>query len=171
MIYTEYAKPIKYNGKRVFCLRDVVPFLRLYCEFDKKANSRSMNAEMLFGLNWFGDYRVLRFLRGCFGSRAFYFANQKQNQGVKKMYSKVGKKIMTLAKVSGWMGFAGGIILWLTFLANNAFIAWFGFFIGIFSFITSWPLYGFGQLVDDVHAMRNQTSEPPIAQNDELPDL
>ena len=42
-------------------------------EFDKNANSISMNAEMLFVLNWFGDYRSLRFLCGYFGSRTFCF--------------------------------------------------------------------------------------------------
>ena len=47
--------------------------MRSYCEFDKNANSVSMNAEMLFVLNWFGDYRSLRFLCGYFGSRTFYF--------------------------------------------------------------------------------------------------
>ena len=59
--------------KEYFCLRDIIPFLRSYYEFDKNANSISMNAEMLFVLNWFGDYRSLRFLCGYFGSRTFYF--------------------------------------------------------------------------------------------------
>ena len=49
-------------NKEYFCLRDIIPFLCSYCEFDKNANSISMNAEMLFVLNWFGDYRSLRFL-------------------------------------------------------------------------------------------------------------
>ena len=66
--------PNQFNTmERVFRLRDIIPFLRLYCEFDKNANSISMNAEMLFVLNWFGDYRSLRFLCGYFGSRTFYF--------------------------------------------------------------------------------------------------
>ena len=63
--------------KEYFCLRDIIPFLCSYYEFDKNANSISMNAEMLFVLNWFGDYRSLRFLCGYFGSRTFYFYRQK----------------------------------------------------------------------------------------------
>jgi len=59
-------------NKEYFCPRDNIPFLRSYYEFDKNANSISMNAEMLFVLNWFGDYRSLRFLCGYFGSRTFY---------------------------------------------------------------------------------------------------
>ena len=55
-----------------FYIRDAIPFLRLYCEFDKNANSISMNAEMLFVLNWFGDYRSLHFLCDYFGSRTFF---------------------------------------------------------------------------------------------------
>ena len=58
------------NTKSIFN-RDIIPFLCSYYEFDKNANSISMNAEMLFVLNWFGDYRSLRFLCGCFGSRTF----------------------------------------------------------------------------------------------------
>ena len=53
-----------------------MPFLRSYCEFDKNANSISMNAEMLFVLNWFGDYRSLHFLCDYFGSRTFYLAGR-----------------------------------------------------------------------------------------------
>ena len=50
-----------------------MPFLRSYYEFDKNANSISMNAEVLYVLKWFGDYRSLRFLCGYFGSRTFCF--------------------------------------------------------------------------------------------------
>ena len=43
-------------------------------EFDKNANSFNV---LVFNyariLNWFGDYRSLRFLCGYFGSRTFYF--------------------------------------------------------------------------------------------------
>lgn len=34
-----------------FFLRDIIPFLRLCCEFDKNVNSINMNAEMVFVLN------------------------------------------------------------------------------------------------------------------------
>ena len=42
-------------------------------EFDKNANSVSVRVRKLICADWFGDYRSLRFLCGCFGSRTFYF--------------------------------------------------------------------------------------------------
>ena len=70
-----------------------MPFLRSYYEFDKNANFISMNAEMLFVLNWFGDYRSLRFLCGYFGWRTFYFLLQKgcySMEDRKKAFSVLG---------------------------------------------------------------------------------
>lgn len=38
---------------------------------------------------------------------------------------------------------------------------------------TCWPLYGFGMLIDDVHAMRKGSAAAPVVEEaaDELPDL
>ena len=91
------------------------------------------------------------------------------------MYSDVGKKIMGLAKVCSWIIFISSIIICLCYIIDGWGwyidpLAWIWLGIGVLSFIASWPLYGFGQLVDDVHAMRNQTTAP-ATQNDELPEL
>ena len=51
--------------------------LSTYLEFDKNANSRDMWVCLIaLILNWFGDYRGLRFLCGYFGSRTFYFKGE-----------------------------------------------------------------------------------------------
>ena len=87
------------------------------------------------------------------------------------MYKDIGKKIMKLAQV-------GSLVM--NVLALIGTIAWAveGVFggvlicagISLLTTVASWPLYGFGQLVDDVHAMREQSAEPAV-QNDELPEL
>ena len=90
------------------------------------------------------------------------------------MYENVGKKIMMLAKVLGWIFLAAGVIAFIVLLAMEfsdgiAFASLAG---GVLMYISSWFLYGFGQLVDDVRIIRNA---PPIAKNevvsDELPEL
>ena len=91
------------------------------------------------------------------------------------MYSEVGKKIMGLAKACGWITFICGVIIWVIIIADgnsyNNMPGWIWLGIGVLSFISSWPLYGFGQLIDDVHAMRERSSEPVATPDDELPDL
>lgn len=87
------------------------------------------------------------------------------------MYKDVGKKIM---KIAQWSSLVISILAWL------AMIYWIieGYFAGVlvcagisaFVTVASWPIYGFGQLVDDIHAMRTQAAEP-VTQNDELPEL
>lgn len=91
------------------------------------------------------------------------------------MYSDVGKKIMGLAQVCGWICVICSAIIWLVNMADgdqyNNTAGWIWLAFGVLSFISSWAVYGFGQLVDDVHAMRNQIAEPEIAEDDELPEL
>ncbi len=91
------------------------------------------------------------------------------------MYSNVGKKIMILAMVFGVVFLAAGLVGFVVLLALEipawlAFIALLG---GIITFMSSWLLYGFGQLVDDVHSLHigpkpDEKKEEVI---DELPEL
>ena len=53
---------------------DIMPFLRSYYEFIINANSISVNEEMLFVLNWFDDYRSLRFCVVTSVAALFIFA-------------------------------------------------------------------------------------------------
>lgn len=63
----------------------------------------------------------------------------------------VGKKMMVLAQVLGWINLAAGVIAWIYFLVNEVTVtAWICLLAGVLSFFFSWVLYGFGQMVDDV---------------------
>ena len=53
------------------------PFCQ-YREFDKNADSAILVSSNARILNWFGDYRSLRFLCDYFGSRTFYFRDRKE---------------------------------------------------------------------------------------------
>lgn len=59
---------------------------------------------------------------------------------------------MTLAKVLAILDFVGAIIIGIAF--DEGFLGFvYGILIGVFAVIMCWPLYGFGQIVDDVHKM------------------
>ena len=87
------------------------------------------------------------------------------------MYSNIGKKIMMLVKVCNLVIGVCAFIGCCVFLVNENFAGITALaIITLLCPIAFWPLYGFGQLVDDVHAIRNQSTEP-TTQNDELPEL
>ena len=99
------------------------------------------------------------------------------------MYTDIGKKIQSLGQFLGWFSLIAGFFAWLILITNGydgyygyEYIAeddiwgWICLVSGVMGFSSSWFTYGFGQLVDDVHALRCQSAEP-IAQNDELPEL
>ena len=71
------------------------------------------------------------------------------------MYKEVGKKIMLISQVCGWLGFIFGLVAGI---AVNDKYSWLFFVEGFCSLMFSWFGYGFGQLVQDVHN-RNEKSE------------
>lgn len=90
------------------------------------------------------------------------------------MYDNVGKKIMTLAKVLGWIFLIAGIITAIVFMS----FGWKFFIViapligGVLLYVSSWILYGFGQLVDDINAMRYAAKEADRdTVSEELPEL
>ncbi len=91
------------------------------------------------------------------------------------MYSNVGKKIMILAMVFGGIFLAAGIIGFIALLALKipAWLAFVALFSGIMTFMSSWLLYGFGQLVDDVHSLHIEPKAEEKKEEviDELPEL
>ena len=90
------------------------------------------------------------------------------------MYGNVGRKIMRLARVLGWI-FLGAGIMTACVLASyhlKFYIVIIPLITGPLLFLSSWILYGFGQLVDDVHVMRNAPMETEKgAVSDELPEI
>lgn len=90
------------------------------------------------------------------------------------MYDNVGKKIMTLAKVLGWIFLIAGIITAIVFMSFGwkFFIVIASLIGGVLLYVSSWFLYGFGQLVDDVSAMRYAAKEADRdTVSEELPEL
>lgn len=90
-----------------------------------------------------------------------------------RMYENVGSGIMSLAKVIGFILFWGGIVTGvILFFAFIEYMPWVGLLVAasgvICSFFTM-PLYGFGQLVDQIDDMskgKNPEEMPEV-----LPEL
>lgn len=80
---------------------------------------------------------------------------------MKNLYSNIGNKVCTVAKVCGFIGVvcaAIGLVVtlfaimdgedWLLIIGPACMV------LGIVSLISSWPLFAFGQITNDIHAMR-----------------
>lgn len=83
------------------------------------------------------------------------------------MYEQVGKKIMTLAKIMGVLWIIIGIAGWLVCITNR--LVWiqpFGWVILILCaicFMSTWMIYGFGQIIDDVRGILWNSNKKPGA--------
>lgn len=95
------------------------------------------------------------------------------------MYHNIGDKVCTLAKFCGLIGIIvaiAGVLCFcvafetsedVLFIVSPILIA-----VGIVCVIGSWPLYAFGQITNDVHEMRMNTSVNVSAmQFTDLPEL
>ena len=89
------------------------------------------------------------------------------------MFKDVGKGIMRIAKFEGWCFFIFFAIAAIVSLFKGEGQLFFPMiFIGLFGFISAWPLYGVGQVVDDIHAIRNEVApEKEIKKEEALPEL
>lgn len=91
------------------------------------------------------------------------------------MYENVGGKIKVCAVVTGWVLCLVGIFTGLALLKISVIFTLLCFMGGALGLVGSWPLYGFGQLIEDVSALRSRREAPPVEQNqcttDELPEL
>lgn len=103
------------------------------------------------------------------------------------LYGNVGKKLMVWAQISGVLSIVGGLFAGLYFLCDSSYSYWYGtrtpntgndwlFFVciigGIIGVCGTWFLYGFGQLLDNVYAMRkNSDNAKKEPDSDELPEL
>lgn len=90
------------------------------------------------------------------------------------LYSNVGKKLCVLAQVCGILFISAGILFILAEALGGGSYNGILFVTGILTaplgVISSWSLYAFGQLVDDLHAIRTGgAGNAPVS--DELPDL
>ena len=101
------------------------------------------------------------------------------------MFNNVGKKIMVWAKVLCWIYIIAGIIAFLSYgFGEEEWGIAFACLAGCFAFVVSaWFLFGFGQVVDDIHCLRQREREQAYSDDisdskkagsssyDDLPDL
>lgn len=93
------------------------------------------------------------------------------------MYDNIGSKLRTVAMVCGIIGVIGAGIGFLALIAGGGAVGFAAIVSGLLALISSWPLYAFGQITDDIHAMRENAAAPssPAAATfvavDELPEL
>lgn len=91
------------------------------------------------------------------------------------MYDNIGSKLRTVAMVCGIIGVIGAGIGLLALLSGGGAIGLAAIVSGLLALISSWPLYAFGQITDDIHAMRNGTAAPSgqtaAVVDDDLPEL
>lgn len=101
------------------------------------------------------------------------------------MYTNIAKKLMTLAKVIGIIGLIAAAVFAIILViglidGDDEFwiMGLIGVGGGIVLWISSWPLYAFGQITDDVHAIRHAPKPQPTEKistatnyDVELPDL
>ena len=94
------------------------------------------------------------------------------------MYNNIGKKIKLLAKINAWIGIVISLIIGIYFIYwdgvnNNFALLWLAFLImiagSLLSWIGSWVLYGFGELIDKTTEISKNTangfSSEPVQTN------
>ena len=105
------------------------------------------------------SYRIKEFF---FAIGGFFSRIGRMCSFVDGWYSDVGNKICALAKICGILGIVVGVVGAILCIVL-ALITGGGEFIalapavavsGIAAVISSWPLYAFGQLVQDIHTIR-----------------
>ena len=91
------------------------------------------------------------------------------------MYSNIGRKIKTLAQLFGWLcligGVAAGVIIGIDDGLEDS---WYFIVGGIVGLISSWPLYGFGDLIENVQKIAAGKEAPkapaPQVKKEEAPE-
>lgn len=92
---------------------------------------------------------------------------------MENLFKNIGGKVKIIAKICAVLGIliiAAGFIL--LFVDDDTVV--YGIFAMIGGFATiicSWPIYAFGQITDDVAAIRSQQSAPAVQVMNDLPEL
>ena len=95
---------------------------------------------------------------------------------IKKLYSNIGDKVCAVAKVVGGIGclaFIVGLIMLILSVAEE-YILIFALIVlvaGLIFVIASWPLFAFGQITNDVRAIKTNLSSQTKTDTSELPEI
>lgn len=91
------------------------------------------------------------------------------------MYKNIGKKIKVFAQIWGYVGVISGAILAVYFLSQRyqyeRMIGWISLGGGFVMFLSSLPLFCMGQIVDDLHILRQIAEKDTVSTSEELPKL
>ncbi len=88
------------------------------------------------------------------------------------MFRGIGKKIMQLAQIYALVVPAVTVIAALVLIGSGSRFVWLCVLAGAFLSLFAWPMYGFGQLVQDVHDMRLERGDAAaVIPADDLPHL
>lgn len=94
-----------------------------------------------------------------------------------KLYKNIGNKVCKVAKLCGLIGVIGiivGVILILVEIIDGGNYALIGTLVGASGFaliISSWPLYAFGQITNDIREIKNNTAAGNSTVSNDLPEL
>ena len=96
------------------------------------------------------------------------------------MFDNIGRKIKMLAQILCWIGIVSSVIAGFVLIikgmmsSRDSIFAGIGFGVmivgSLFSWIGSFFLYGFGQLIDDTQAMRSKIAPEEKSSFDNVPD-
>lgn len=86
------------------------------------------------------------------------------------MFRNIGDKIKLLAKIYACVSPVVVVVAALSLISTGSAIALAFLVGGVLLFSLAWPLYGFGQLVQDVHGSRDEGGRMNL-QEDDLPNL
>ena len=87
------------------------------------------------------------------------------------MFDNIGRKIKTIAKIGCWIGVAASVILGPALMGSNEGMAFVIMVIGsLSSWIGSWSLYGFGELIEKTTEIAentrcSNTANEPVSEN------
>ena len=91
-----------------------------------------------------------------------------RRKAVMKMYKNIGSTIKGLAIACGWIFLLGGAIIFALLLQDYYFSEiWFIPVIAIGGFLSSWPLYGFGELIDRVKSIEEYIRHEELRRKEE----
>ena len=90
--------------------------------------------------------------------------------GVMALFDNIGKKLMRMARLCLIAFPVIALLLFFLLLALSVPGSWLCLPVGLLLTLSAFPLYGFGQLVQDVHDIRTTSSTIP-APKDDLPTL